>query len=172
MWPTQIWGKWVTTNARPGAPPDLALHLLRRPQNSAKTILGANAPQPIHGRPGEWAVPAAHRKFGFPLYDFPSWQSESHRLNHHSDTNLPPLPGDHTPAAAGQMCSAIESFLTPPPPLDEPVRPEARPEDPGLFFPFRLRQLSDKRAPDVIRRPLQTRPQLEAARPNGNRLTA
>ncbi len=123
-WRHSIWGNGHT--ARPGRA-DL-------PALLAATELAKPFPRAIATNPSQASGGGADRN-SVPLYDFPSWQIESHRLA------IMPIRTSalRTLGAQGNVF-AIESFL------DELAT--ERGEDP---VDFRLRHLSDQRALDVIR---------------------
>jgi nicotinate dehydrogenase subunit B len=91
-------------------------------------------PRPITGNPPQATGGGAGRN-SVPLYDFPSWQIESHRL-----LTMPVRTSALRTLGGQGNTFAIESFL------DE-IAAE-RGEDPVAF---RLRHLKDERAKDVIR---------------------
>jgi nicotinate dehydrogenase subunit B len=91
-------------------------------------------PRPISGNPPQATGGGAGRN-SVPLYDFPSWQVESHRL-----LTMPVRTSALRTLGGQGNVFAIESFL------DEIAA--ARGEDPVAF---RLRHLRDERARDVIR---------------------
>jgi nicotinate dehydrogenase subunit B len=123
-WRHSIWGNGHT--ARPGRA-DL-------PALLAATELAKPFPRAIATNPSQASGGGADRN-SVPLYDFPSWQIESHRL-----TTMPIRTSALRTLGAQGNVFAIESFL------DE-VATE-RGED---AVDFRLRHLSDQRAQDVIR---------------------
>jgi CO/xanthine dehydrogenase Mo-binding subunit len=123
-WRHSIWGNGHT--ARPGRA-DL-------PALLAATELSKPFPRAIATNPPQANGGGADRN-SIPLYDFPSWQIESHRL-----TTMPIRTSALRTLGAQGNVFAIESFL------DELAT--ERGEDPVLF---RLRHLSDQRAQDVIR---------------------
>jgi CO/xanthine dehydrogenase Mo-binding subunit len=123
-WRHSIWGNGHT--ARPGRA-DL-------PALLAATELSKPFPRTIATNPPQANGGGADRN-SIPLYDFPSWQIESHRL-----TTMPIRTSALRTLGAQGNVFAIESFL------DELAT--ERGEDPVLF---RLRHLSDQRAQDVIR---------------------
>jgi CO/xanthine dehydrogenase Mo-binding subunit len=123
-WRHSIWGNGHT--ARPGRA-DL-------PALLAATELTKPFPRAIATNPSQASGGGADRN-SVPLYDFPSWQIESHRL-----TTMPIRTSALRTLGAQGNVFAIESFL------DE-VATE-RGED---AVDFRLRHLSDQRAQDVIR---------------------
>jgi nicotinate dehydrogenase subunit B len=123
-WRHSIWSNGHT--ARPGRgklPALLAATELARPFPRA---IATNPPQANGGGADRNSVP---------LYDFPSWQIECHRL-----TTMPIRTSALRTLGAQGNVFAIESFL------DELAT--ARGEDP---VEFRLRHLADERAQDVIR---------------------
>jgi nicotinate dehydrogenase subunit B len=123
-WRHSIWSNGHT--ARPGRA-DL-------PALLAATELAKPFPRAIATNPSQASGGGADRN-SVPLYDFPSWQIESHRL-----TTMPIRTSALRTLGAQGNVFAIESFL------DE-VATE-RGED---AVDFRLRHLSDQRAQDVIR---------------------
>ncbi|MGB9117005.1 molybdopterin cofactor-binding domain-containing protein [Bradyrhizobium sp.] len=123
-WHHSIWGNGHT--ARPGRA-DL-------PALLAATELAKPFPRAIATNPPQANGGGADRN-SIPLYDFPSWQIESHRL-----TTMPIRTSALRTLGAQGNVFAIESFL------DELAA--ERGEDPVLF---RLRHLSDQRAQDAIR---------------------
>ena len=105
-------------------------------------------PRPISGNPPQANGGGADRN-SVPLYDFPSWKVESHRLL------TMPIRTSALRTLGGQgNAFAIESFV------DE-IAAE-RGEDPVAF---RLRHLSDERAKDVIRAAAKLANWKPAARP-------
>ncbi len=123
-WRHSIWGNGHT--ARPGRADMPAL--------LAATELAKPFPRAIATNPPQANGGGADRN-SIPLYDFPSWQIESHRL-----TTMPVRTSALRTLGAQGNVFAIESFL------DELAA--ERGEDP---VEFRLRHLSDQRAQDVIR---------------------
>jgi len=123
-WRHNIWSNGHT--ARPGRA-DL-------PTLLAATELAKPFPRAIATNPLRASGGGADRN-SIPLYDFPSWQIESHRL-----TTMPIRTSALRTLGAQGNVFAIESFL------DELAA--ERGEDPVTF---RLRHLSDQRAQDVIR---------------------
>jgi nicotinate dehydrogenase subunit B len=123
-WRHSIWGNGHTT--RPGRA-DL-------PALLAATELSKPFPRAIATNPSQASGGGADRN-SIPLYDFPSWQIESHRL-----TTMPIRTSALRTLGAQGNVFAIESFL------DELAA--ERGED---AVEFRLRHLSDQRAQDVIR---------------------
>ncbi len=123
-WRHSIWSNGHT--ARPGRADMPAL--------LAATELAKPFPRAIAANPPPANGGGADRN-SVPLYDFPSWQIESHRL-----TTMPIRTSALRTLGAQGNVFAIESFL------DELAA--ERGEDPVLF---RLRHLSDERARDVIR---------------------
>ena len=123
-WRHSIWGNGHT--ARPGRADMPAL--------LAATELAKPFPRAIATNPQQASGGGADRN-SIPLYDFPSWQIESHRL-----TTMPVRTSALRTLGAQGNVFAIESFL------DELAA--ERGEDP---VEFRLRHLSDQRAQDVIR---------------------
>jgi nicotinate dehydrogenase subunit B len=123
-WRHSIWGNGHT--ARPGR---AAL-----PALLAATELATPFPRYIATNPQQASGGGADRN-SIPLYDFPSWQIESHRL-----LTMPVRTSALRTLGAQGNVFAIESFL------DELAA--ERGEDPVAF---RLRHLKDSRARDVIR---------------------
>jgi nicotinate dehydrogenase subunit B len=123
-WRHSIWSNGHA--ARPGRAAQPAL--------LAGTELATPFPRMISTNPPQANGGGADRN-AIPLYDFPSWQIESHRL-----TTMPVRTSALRTLGAQGNVFAIESFL------DE-VAAE-RGEDPVAF---RLRHLKDARAQDVIR---------------------
>jgi nicotinate dehydrogenase subunit B len=123
-WHHNIWGNGHT--ARPGR--------AEMPALLAATELAKPFPRAIATNPPQANGGGADRN-SIPLYDFPSWQIESHRL-----TIMPIRTSALRTLGAQGNVFAIESFL------DELAA--ERGEDP---VEFRLRHLSDQRAQDVIR---------------------
>ncbi len=123
-WRHSIWGNGHT--ARPGR--------AELPALLAATELAKPFPRAIATNPPQANGGGADRN-SVPLYDFPSWQIECHRL-----TTMPIRTSALRTLGAQGNVFAIESFL------DELAA--ERGEDP---LQFRLRHLSDKRAQDVIR---------------------
>jgi CO/xanthine dehydrogenase Mo-binding subunit len=123
-WRHSIWGNGHT--ARPGRADQPAL--------LAATELARPFPRAIATNPPQANGGGADRN-SVPLYDFPSWQIECHRL-----TIMPIRTSALRTLGAQGNVFAIESFL------DELAT--ERGEDP---VDFRLRHLSDQRAQDVIR---------------------
>jgi CO/xanthine dehydrogenase Mo-binding subunit len=123
-WRHRIWSNGHT--ARPGRA-DL-------PALLAATELTEPFPRAIATNPQQASGGGADRN-SVPLYDFPSWQIESHRL-----TTMPIRTSALRTLGAQGNVFAIESFL------DELAA--ERGED---AIAFRLRHLSDPRAQDVIR---------------------
>jgi CO/xanthine dehydrogenase Mo-binding subunit len=123
-WRHSIWGNGHT--ARPGRAAQPAL--------LAATELASPFPRTIATNPPQANGGGADRN-SIPLYDFPSWTIESHRL-----TTMPIRTSALRTLGAQGNVFAIESFL------DELAT--ERGEDPVAF---RLRHLSDSRAQDVIR---------------------
>src|ERR1700719_3334574 len=123
-WRHRIWSNGHT--ARPGRAAQPAL--------LAATELAKPFPRYISTNPAQANGGGADRN-SVPLYDFPSWQIESHRL-----TTMPIRTSALRTLRAQGNVVAIESFL------DELAA--ARGEDPVAF---RLRHLPDSRARDVIR---------------------
>jgi nicotinate dehydrogenase subunit B len=123
-WCHRIWSNGHT--ARPGRAAQPAL--------LAATELANPFPRYISTNPAQANGGGADRN-AIPLYDFPSWKIESHRL-----LTMPIRTSALRTLGAQGNVFAIESFL------DELAA--ERGEDPVTF---RLRHLSDQRAKDVIR---------------------
>jgi nicotinate dehydrogenase subunit B len=123
-WRHRIWSNGHT--ARPGRAAQPAL--------LAATELANPFPRYISTNPAQANGGGADRN-AIPLYDFPSWKIESHRL-----LTMPIRTSALRTLGAQGNVFAIESFL------DELAA--ERGEDPVAF---RLRHLSDQRAKDVIR---------------------
>ena len=123
-WRHSIWSNGHA--ARPGRAAQPALLAGTEIANPFPRMISTNPPQANGGGADRNAIP---------LYDFPSWQIESHRL-----TTMPVRTSALRTLGAQGNIFAIESFL------DE-VAAE-RGEDP---VEFRLRHLKDTRAQDVIR---------------------
>src|SRR5712664_1393114 len=123
-WRHSIWGNGHT--ARPGRAVQPALLAATELADSFPRMISTNPPQANGG--------GADRN-SIPLYDFPSWTIESHRL-----TTMPIRTSALRTLGAQGNVFAIESLL------DE-IATE-RGEDPVAF---RLRHLRDERARDVIR---------------------
>ena len=123
-WRHSIWSNGHV--ARPGRAAQPALLAGFELENPFPRMISTNPPQANGGGGDRNAVP---------LYDFPSWQIESHRL-----TTMPIRTSALRTLGAQGNVFAIESFL------DE-IATE-RGEDPVAF---RLRHLGDERAKDVIR---------------------
>ena len=123
-WRHSIWGNGHT--ARPGRAAQPALLAATELANPFPRMISTNPPQANGG--------GADRN-SIPLYDFPSWTIESHRL-----TTMPIRTSALRTLGAQGNVFAIESFL------DELAA--GRGEDPVAF---RLRHLSDSRARDVIK---------------------
>jgi CO/xanthine dehydrogenase Mo-binding subunit len=123
-WRHSIWGNGHT--ARPGR--------AELPALLAATELAKPFPRAIATNPAQANGGGADRN-SVPLYEFPSWQIECHRL-----TTMPIRTSALRTLGAQGNVFAIESFL------DELAA--ERGEDP---LQFRLRHLSDPRAQDVIR---------------------
>jgi CO/xanthine dehydrogenase Mo-binding subunit len=123
-WRHSIWSNGHA--ARPGRAAQPALLAGTEIANPFPRMVSTNPPQANGGGADRNAIP---------LYDFPSWQIESHRL-----TIMPVRTSALRTLGAQGNVFAIESFL------DE-VAAE-RGEDP---VEFRLRYLRDSRAQDVIR---------------------
>jgi CO/xanthine dehydrogenase Mo-binding subunit len=123
-WRHSIWSNGHA--ARPGRSTQPALLAAFELENPFPRIISANPPQ-ANGGGGD--------RNSIPLYDFPIWKIESHRL-----LTMPVRTSALRTLGAQGNVFAIECFL------DE-VATE-RGEDP---IHFRLRHLSDERAKDVIR---------------------
>jgi CO/xanthine dehydrogenase Mo-binding subunit len=123
-WRHSIWSNGHT--ARPGRAAQPAL--------LAATELANPHPRYIATNPAQASGGGADRN-SIPLYDFPSWQIECHRL-----LTMPIRTSALRTLGAQGNVFAIESFL------DELAA--ERGEDPVTF---RLRHLSDERAKDVVR---------------------
>jgi nicotinate dehydrogenase subunit B len=123
-WRHSIWSNGHT--ARPGRAAQPAL--------LAATELANPHPRYIATNPAQASGGGADRN-SIPLYDFPSWRIECHRL-----LTMPIRTSALRTLGAQGNIFAIESFL------DELAT--GRGEDP---VDFRLRHLSDRRAQDVIR---------------------
>jgi nicotinate dehydrogenase subunit B len=123
-WRHSIWSNGHT--ARPGRATQPALLAAFELADPFPRMISSNPPQANGG--------GADRN-SIPLYDFPSWQIESHRL-----LTMPVRTSALRTLGAQGNIFAIESFL------DE-IAAERR-EDPVAF---RLRHLKDERAKDVIR---------------------
>ena len=123
-WRHAIWSNGHA--ARPGRASQPALLAGFELANPYPRMISTNPPQ-ANGGGGD--------RNSVPLYDFPSWRIESHRL-----LTMPVRTSALRTLGAQGNVFAIESFL------DE-IAAE-RGEDPVLF---RLRHLSDERAKDVIR---------------------
>ena len=123
-WRHSIWSNGHA--ARPGRAASPALLAATELANPFPRMISTNPPQ-ANGGGGD--------RNSIPLYQFPSWQIESHRL-----LTMPVRTSALRTLGAQGNVFAIESFL------DE-VAAE-RGEDP---VDFRLRHLSDSRAQDVIR---------------------
>ncbi len=123
-WRHSIWGNGHT--ARPGRAAQPALLAATELANPFPRYIATNPPAANGGGADRNSVP---------LYDFPSWQIECHRL-----LTMPVRTSALRTLGAQANVFAIESFL------DE-VAAE-RGEDPVAF---RLRHLSDERAKEVIR---------------------
>ena len=123
-WRHTIWGNGHT--ARPGRAAQPALLAATELANPFPRYIATNPPQANGGGADRNSVP---------LYDFPSWQIECHRL-----LTMPIRTSALRTLGAQGNVFAIESFL------DELAA--ERGEDPVAF---RLRHLSDQRAKDVIR---------------------
>ena len=123
-WRHSIWSNGHA--ARPGRASQPALLAAFELEHPYPRVISANPPQ-ANGGGGD--------RNSIPLYDFPSWKIESHRL-----LTMPVRTSALRTLGGQGNVFAIESFL------DE-IAAE-RGEDPVAF---RLRQLSDQRAKDVIR---------------------
>jgi CO/xanthine dehydrogenase Mo-binding subunit len=123
-WRHSIWSNGHT--ARPGR--------AAQPTLLAATELANPFPRYIATNPAQASGGGADRN-SIPLYDFPSWRIECHRL-----LTMPIRTSALRTLGAQGNIFAIESFL------DELAT--GRGEDPVAF---RLRHLSDRRAQDVIR---------------------
>jgi CO/xanthine dehydrogenase Mo-binding subunit len=123
-WRHSIWSNGHT--ARPGRAPQPALLAATELANPHPRYIATNPP-PANGGGAD--------RNSIPLYDFPSWWIECHRL-----LTMPIRTSALRTLGAQGNVFAIESFL------DELAT--ERGEDPVAF---RLRHLSDRRAQDVIR---------------------
>jgi CO/xanthine dehydrogenase Mo-binding subunit len=123
-WHHSIWSNGHA--ARPGRAAQPALLAATELANPFPRMISSNPPQ-ANGGGGD--------RNSIPLYDFPSWQIESHRL-----LTMPVRTSALRTLGAQGNVFAIESFL------DELAA--ERGEDP---VDFRLRHLRDSRAQDVIR---------------------
>jgi CO/xanthine dehydrogenase Mo-binding subunit len=123
-WRHSIWSNGHA--ARPGRAAQPALLAATEMSDPFPRMISTNPPQ-ANGGGGD--------RNSIPLYDFPSWHIESHRL-----TTMPVRTSALRTLGAQGNVFAIESFL------DELAN--ERGEDPVAF---RLRHLSDPRAQDVIR---------------------
>jgi CO/xanthine dehydrogenase Mo-binding subunit len=123
-WRHSIWGNGHT--ARPGRAAQPALLAATELKNPFPRMISTNPP-PANGGGSD--------RNSVPLYDFPVWQIECHRL-----LTMPIRTSALRTLGAQGNVFAIESFL------DELAA--ERGEDP---LAFRLRHLSDERAKDVIR---------------------
>jgi CO/xanthine dehydrogenase Mo-binding subunit len=123
-WRHRVWSNGHT--ARPGRAAQPALLAATELANPFPRYISTNPPQASGGGSDRNAIP---------LYDFPSWKIESHRL-----LTMPIRTSALRTLGAQGNVFAIESFL------DELAA--ERGEDP---VEFRLRHLSDQRAKDVIR---------------------
>jgi CO/xanthine dehydrogenase Mo-binding subunit len=123
-WRHSIWSNGHA--ARPGRAAQPALLAATELATPFPRMISTNPPQANGGGADRNAIP---------LYDFPSWQIESHRL-----TTMPVRTSALRTLGAQGNVFAIESFL------DELAA--ERGEDPVAF---RLRHLRDSRAQDVIR---------------------
>jgi nicotinate dehydrogenase subunit B len=123
-WRHSVWGNGHT--ARPGRATQPALLAATEISNPFPRYISTNPPQANGGGSDRNSIP---------LYDFPSWQIDCHRL-----LTMPIRTSALRTLGAQGNVFAIESFL------DELAA--ERGEDP---VNFRLRHLSDMRAKDVIR---------------------
>ncbi len=123
-WRHSVWGNGHT--ARPGRATEPALLAATEISSPFPRYISTNPPQAVGGGSDRNSIP---------LYDFPSWQIDCHRL-----LTMPIRTSALRTLGAQGNVFAIESFL------DELAA--ERGEDP---VDFRLRQLSDVRAKDVIR---------------------
>jgi CO/xanthine dehydrogenase Mo-binding subunit len=123
-WRHSVWGNGHT--ARPGRATQPALLAATEISSSFPRYISTNPPQANGGGSDRNSIP---------LYDFPSWQIDCHRL-----LTMPIRTSALRTLGAQGNVFAIESFL------DELAA--ERGEDP---VDFRLRHLSDMRAKDVIR---------------------
>jgi CO/xanthine dehydrogenase Mo-binding subunit len=123
-WRHSVWGNGHT--ARPGRATQPALLAATEISNPFPRYISTNPPQANGGGSDRNSIP---------LYDFPSWQIDCHRL-----MTMPIRTSALRTLGAQGNVFAIESFL------DELAA--ERGEDP---VEFRLRHLSDMRAKDVIR---------------------
>jgi CO/xanthine dehydrogenase Mo-binding subunit len=123
-WRHSVWGNGHT--ARPGRATQPALLAATEISNPFPRYISTNPPQANGGGSDRNSIP---------LYDFPSWQIDCHRL-----LTMPIRTSALRTLGAQGNVFAIESFL------DELA--VERGEDP---VDFRLRHLSDMRAKDVIR---------------------
>jgi nicotinate dehydrogenase subunit B len=123
-WRHSIWSNGHA--ARPGRAAQPALLAASEIKNPFPRMISTNPPQ-ANGGGGD--------RNSIPLYDFPSWQIESHRL-----LTMPVRTSALRTLGAQGNIFAIESFI------DEVAA--GRGEDPVAF---RLRHLRDTRAQDVIR---------------------
>ncbi len=123
-WRHSIWSNGHT--ARPGRAAQPALLAATEIANPCPRLIASNPP-PANGGGGD--------RNSVPLYDFPSWKIESHRL-----LTMPIRSSALRTLGAQANVFAIESFV------DEIAAERA--EDP---IQFRLRHLRDERAMDVIR---------------------
>jgi nicotinate dehydrogenase subunit B len=142
-WRHSIWSNGHA--ARPGRAPLPALLAATELKDPFPRYISQNPPQANGGGADRNSVP---------LYDFPSWQIESHRLL------TMPIRTSALRTLGGQgNVFAIESFI------DELT--SERGEDP---VGFRLRHLQDSRAQDVVRRAAQSanwKPQKQPGRGHG-----
>ena len=123
-WRHSIWSNGHA--ARPGRAAQPALLAATELANPFPRMISTNPPQ-ANGGGGD--------RNSIPLYDFPSWQIESHRLTDHAD---PHLRAADAGRAGQRVCDRILSRRT----GHRARRRSGR---------FRLRHLSDERAKDVIR---------------------
>src|SRR5436190_10960677 len=142
-WRHRVWSNGHT--ARPGRAAQPALLAASELANPFPRYIATNPPQANGG--------GADRN-SIPLYDFPSWQIECHRL-----LTMPIRTSELRTLGGQGNVFAIESFV------DELA--SERNEDPVAF---RLRHLSDSRAQDVIRsvaRRANWKPDKQAGRGHG-----
>jgi CO/xanthine dehydrogenase Mo-binding subunit len=138
-WRHSVWGNGHT--ARPGRATEPALLAATEISNPFPRYVSTNPPQANGGGSDRNSIP---------LYDFPSWQIDCHRL-----LTMPIRTSALRTLGAQGNVFAIESFL------DELAA--ERGEDP---VDFRLRHLSDFRAKDVIRA-VASRANWKPAKQNG-----
>jgi nicotinate dehydrogenase subunit B len=138
-WRHSVWGNGHT--ARPGRATEPALLAATEISNPFPRYVSTNPPQANGGGSDRNSIP---------LYDFPSWQIDCHRL-----LTMPIRTSALRTLGAQGNVFAIESFL------DELAA--ERGEDP---VDFRLRHLSDVRAKDVIRA-VASRANWKPAKQNG-----